>query len=310
MTSPAEMGKQEIPVTPAAANTLQRGRTAMAVRGFGKLLRDPLFCLGVVILAVLFAMMAFAPWIAPYNPAQTNARFGLRPPAFDHLMGTDQFGRDIFSRVVFGARLSMLLSFAAVAISLSFGVALGLVAGFFRGPIGGLIMRCMDVLLAFPGLTLVLVFAAVFGSGMGNVIVAVGIAGTPTFARVTAGSVMSVAQEDYVQAAVSLGARPAWVIVRHILPNIAGPILILATLYLAFAIQAAAALSFLGIGVRPPTAEWGAMVNDGRRVFMSGWWVSLFPGLMIMLFILAANLVGDVLRDKLDATQRARDVNV
>jgi peptide/nickel transport system permease protein len=168
----------------------------------------------------------------------------------------------------------------------------------------------MDILLAFPGLTLVLVFAAVFGSGVVNVIIAVGIAGTPTFARVTAGSVMSAAQEDYVQAAVSLGAHPTWIIFRHILPNISGPILILATLYLAFAIQAAAALSFLGVGVRPPTAEWGAMVNDGRRVFMSGWWVSLFPGLMIMLFVLAANLVGDVLRDKLDATQRTRNVSV
>jgi peptide/nickel transport system permease protein len=295
---------------PAPPGVKEQGKVAAALRAFRRMLRDPLFCLGVVIMLVLLAMVLFAPWIAPFDPARTNFRLSLRPPSLSNLMGTDPLGRDIFSRVVHGARLSLLLSFAAVGISLTVGVALGLIAGFFRGLVGGFVMRCMDVLLAFPGLTLVLVFAAVFGAGMGNVIIAVGIAGVPTFTRVTAGSVMSTAQEDYVQAAVSFGAKPGWIIFRHILPNIAGPILILATLYLAFAIQAAAALSFLGIGVRPPTAEWGAMVNDGRRVFMNGWWVSLFPGLMIMLFVLAANLIGDVLRDELDATQRARDVNV
>lgn len=310
MLSPPELSQLSDPARPAGTNPRESGFAAGMARTFRRMARDPLFCLGVLIFIALILMVVFAPWIAPYNPAQTNSRLSLRPSSLSHLMGTDQLGRDIFSRVVFGARLSLLLSFAAVAISLSTGVALGLIAGFFRGILGGFIMRCMDILLAFPGLTLVLVFAAVFGPGMGNVIIAVGIAGIPTFTRVTAGSVMSTSQEDYVQAVVSLGAKPSWVIFRHILPNIAGPILILAALYLAFAIQAAAGLSFLGIGVRPPTAEWGAMVNDGRRVLMTGWWVSLFPGLMIMLFVLAANLIGDVLRDELDATQRTRNINV
>jgi peptide/nickel transport system permease protein len=269
------------------------------------LLREPMFALGAAILILLVCLAVFAPSIAPYDPAATNARVGLQSPSRAHLMGTDQLGRDILSRIAHGARLSMVVAVAAVGISMVIGTLLGLVTGYLRGLVDDLVMRLLDIQLAFPGLVVALVFAAVLGPGIRSVIVAVGIAGVPTFARVTRGAVMSVAAEDYVAAARSVGGRTGRIMFRHLLPNVAGPIMILGTLYLAFAVLTAATLSFLGVGVRPPIAEWGAMVNEGRNVLVTGWWVSLFPSLMIVLFVLAVNLVGDVLRDRLDATLRS-----
>jgi len=270
------------------------------------LLREPMFALGAAILVLLVCLAVFAPSIAPYDPAATNARVGLQSPSRAHPMGTDQLGRDILSRIAHGARLSMVVAVAAVGISMVIGTLLGLVTGYLRGLVDDLVMRLLEIQLAFPGLVLALVFAAVLGPGIRSVIVAVGIAGVPTFARVTRGAVMSVAAEDYVAAARSVGCRTGRILFRHVLPNVAGPIMILGTLYLAFAVLTAATLSFLGVGVRPPLAEWGAMVNEGRNVLVTGWWVSLFPSLMIVLFVLAVNLVGDVLRDRLDATLRSR----
>ena len=270
------------------------------------LLREPMFALGAAILVLLVCLAVFAPSIAPYDPAATNARGGLQSPSRAHPMGTDQLGRDILSRIAHGARLSMVVAVAAVGISMVIGTLLGLVTGYLRGLVDDLVMRLLEIQLAFPGLVLALVFAAVLGPGIRSVIVAVGIAGVPTFARVTRGAVMSVAAEDYVAAARSVGCRTGRILFRHVLPNVAGPIMILGTLYLAFAVLTAATLSFLGVGVHPPLAEWGAMVNEGRNVLVTGWWVSLFPSLMIVLFVLAVNLVGDVLRDRLDATLRSR----
>lgn len=286
----------------------RRDKLAAFWKGLRGMLREATFTIGVAILLLLLAMAAFAPLIAPYDPAQTNPLLGLTPPSSEHWLGTDQLGRDIFSRIAYGARLSIFVSVSAVSISVVFGTLLGLLTGYLRGPVDSVVMRLMDILLAFPGLILALVFAAVLGTGIRSVIIAVGIAGVPTFARVTRGAVMSAAEEDYVLAARSLGCRSTRIMFRHVLPNVAGPILILATLYLAFAVLTAAALSFLGVGVRPPTAEWGAMVNEGRNVITAGWWVSLFPSLMVVLYVLAVNLVGDVLRDKLDATLRSRSV--
>ena len=264
-----------------------------------------MFALGAAILFLLICLAVFAPSIAPYDPAATNARVGLQSPSRAHLMGTDQLGRDILSRIAYGARLSMAVAVAAVGISMVVGTLIGLVTGYLRGLVDDLVMRLLEIQLAFPGLVLALVFAAVLGPGIRSVIIAVGIAGVPTFARVTRGAVMSVAAEDYVAAARSLGCRTGRIMFRHMLPNVAGPIMILGTLYLAFAVLTAATLSFLGVGVRPPIAEWGAMVNEGRNVLVTGWWVSLFPSVMIVLFVLAVNLVGDVLRDRLDATLRS-----
>ena len=272
--------------------------------------RDPMFVLGAAILMVLLVLALAAPWIVPYNPSATNTDIGLSAPSLAHLMGTDQLGRDILSRVIYGARLSILVSVAAVTISVTLGTVLGIVCGYLQGSVDGVVMRAMEILLTFPGLVLALVFAAVLGPGVGSVIIAVGIAGVPTFARVTRGAAMSITAEDYVVAARSLGCRTVRVIFRHVLPSVAGPIMILGTLYLAFAVLTASTLSFLGVGVRPPVAEWGAMVNEGRNVLVAGWWVSLFPSLMIMLFVLSVNLVGDVLRDRLDATLRSKSAAV
>ena len=278
----------------AAPRVPRSPRSAVLVTS---LLREPMFALGAAILFLLICLAAFAPWIAPYDPAATNARVGLQSPSRAHLMGTDQ--------LAYGARLSMVVAVAAVGISMVVGTLIGLVTGYLRGLVDDLVMRLLEIQLAFPGLVLALVFAAVLGPGIRSVIIAVGIAGVPTFARVTRGAVMSVAAEDYVAAARSLGCRTGRIMFRHMLPNVAGPIMILGTLYLAFAVLTAATLSFLGVGVRPPIAEWGAMVNEGRNVLVTGWWVSLFPSVMIVLFVLAVNLVGDVLRDRLDATLRS-----
>lgn len=285
-------------------------RIFAAGRGFAGLMREPTFAIGIAVLVLLVAVAVFAPVVAPYDPAATSPTRALQPPSGAHLFGTDQLGRDILSRVAYGARLSMVVSIAAVSISITAGTLLGLLSGYLRGVTDNLTMRAMDILLAFPGLILALVLAAVLGPGISSVIIAVGIAGVPTFARVTRGAVMSAAAEDYVLAARSTGCSPARVMFRHVLPNVAGPIMILGTLYLAFAVLAASTLSFLGVGVRPPTAEWGAMVNEGRNVLVAGWWVGLFPASMIMLFVLAVNLVGDVLRDRLDATLRSRSASV
>jgi peptide/nickel transport system permease protein len=293
---------------PRAEGGAPAGR--LVARRLRLLRRDPMFAGGVAILALLLGLALAAPWIAPYDPVATDSDVGLSAPSLAHLMGTDQLGRDILSRVIYGARLSILVSVAAVAISVGLGTVLGIVCGYLQGTVDAMVMRAMEILLAFPGLVLALVFAAVLGPGVRSVIIAVGIAGVPTFARVTRGAAMSITAEDYVVAARSLGCRTVRVIFRHVLPSIAGPILILGTLYLAFAILTASTLSFLGVGVRPPIAEWGAMVNEGRNVLIAGWWVSFFPSLMIVLFVLSVNLVGDVLRDRLDATLRSRSAEV
>ena len=258
--------------------------------------------LGLAVFAAFVLVAVLAPWIVPYDPIEQNARIGVSPPSLAHPFGTDILGRDILSRIIDASKLSLLIAFAAVAISALGGVSLGLLTGYFQGWLDAVLMRCMDVLLSFPGLVLALVLAAIMGPGLQSVILAVGIAGVPTFARVSRGAVLSVRNNDYVEAARTIGCDAATVIRRHILPNTLAPIIVLTTLYIAFAVLTASSLSFLGVGVRPPTAEWGAMTNEGRSILQVAWWVSTFPGLMIMLLVLSANLVGDAVRDTLDPT--------
>ncbi len=290
----------------AAAQALAERPTAgRAWRGtLRRLLRHGGARFGLVVVALVVVMALGADFLSPYDPIAQNSAVGLSPPSLAHPMGTDEFGRDIFSRVIHGARLSLLVAIGAVAISATLGTLLGLLAGYLQGASDMLIMRPMDVLLAFPGLLLALALSAILGTGLTSVILAVGIAGIPNFARIVRGAVMNVRENEYVLAARTVGAPGGRIVGRHLLPNVAAPIIVMTTLYVAFAVLTASSLSFLGVGVQPPTPEWGAMTNAGRHILRLAWWVSTFPGLMIMLLVLAVNLIGDGLRDALDPNLR------
>ncbi|OUZ11745.1 hypothetical protein BHE97_03995 [Aeromicrobium sp. PE09-221] len=293
---------------PAVVARGARDRCRDAWRQVKHFFADPVaFIAGLVILLLVIAAV-LGPWIAPYDPAATDAAASLQGPSGAHWLGTDQLGRDIFSRILSGARLTLFVSVGAVSLAVLVGCTVGLVAGFVRGWSDAVLMRLMDILLAFPGLILAIVMAALLGPGIATVIIAVGVSGTPTFARVTRAATMRAAVEEYVLAARAVGCSRARLLLRHITPNILGPVVVLATLYLAYAVLTAAALSFLGVGVKPPAAEWGAMVNEGRDLLAVGWWVSLFPGVAIVLFVLAVNILGDRLRDVLDVASGADEV--
>ncbi|MBM9463219.1 ABC transporter permease [Aeromicrobium sp. YIM 150415] len=307
-SEPSDVGDGDTvePTLVVARGSRERRRDAWhAVKRF---FADPMaFVAGLVILLLVIAA-ALGPWIAPYDPAATDAAASLQGPSGAHWLGTDQLGRDIFSRILAGARLTLFVSVGAVSLAVLVGCTVGLVAGFVRGWSDSVLMRLMDILLAFPGLILAIVMAALLGPGITTVIIAVGVSGTPTFARVTRAATMRAAVEEYVLAARAIGCSRTRLLLRHITPNILGPVVVLATLYLAYAVLTAAALSFLGVGVKPPAAEWGAMVNEGRDLLAVGWWVSLFPGVAIVLFVLAVNILGDRLRDVLDVASGADEV--
>src|SRR5580765_291424 len=255
---------------------------------------------GAVILAVLALVAVGAPRLASRDPIRTAPREALQPPGARYLLGTDQFGRDVASRVLHGARLSLTVGLIAVGIAVVIGVPIGLVSGFYGGRLDVFAMRVMDVLLAFPGILLALAIVGVLSPGLGNVMIAVGLAAVPTYARLTRASVLSARELLYVEAARAMGGRDRVILARYILPNVVAPLIVTSTLGLGTAILSAAALSFLGLGSPPPTPEWGRMLSEGRDYLREAWWISTFPGLAIMLTVLAMNLLGDGLRDVLD----------
>ena len=256
--------------------------------------------LGVAILAALALLAVGAPWWSPRDPIRTAPREALQPPGGRYLLGTDQFGRDVASRVLFGARISLTVGLVAVSIAVLVGAPLGLVSGFYGGRLDSLVMRVMDVLLAFPGILLALAIVSVLTPGLGNVMIAVGLAAVPTYARLMRATALSAREFLYVEAARAIGARDLFILARYILPNVIAPLIVTATLGLGAAILSAAALSFLGLGSQPPTPEWGRMLSEGRDYLREAWWISTFPGVAIMLTVLAMNLLGDGLRDVLD----------
>jgi peptide/nickel transport system permease protein len=245
-----------------------------------------------------------AGWLAPHDPIAVAPRDRLLPPSLKHLMGTDTFGRDVASRVVYGARLSLSLGVIAVGIAGTVGTLLGLVAGYYAGHLDRAAMFLTDVMLAFPGILLALTISTALGPGLLNAMLAVGIASVPQYARVVRGSVLSVKASTYVEAARAAGCRSSRIMLRHILPNIIAPIIVLASLGIGSAILVGSAISFLGLGSRPPTPEWGTMVSDGRGHLRTAWWISGFPGLAIMLTVLAMNMIGDGLRVAIDPRLR------
>jgi peptide/nickel transport system permease protein len=255
---------------------------------------------GLVILGGLALMALGAPWLSPRDPIRTAARDALQPPGARFVLGSDQFGRDVASRVLHGARVSLTVGLISVSIAVALGAPLGLVSGYYGGRLDGLIMRVMDVLLAFPGILLALAIVSVLTPGLTNVMIAVGLSAVPTYARLVRASVLSARENLYVEAARALGGRDLGILTRYILPNVVAPLIVTATLGLGTAILSAAALGFLGLGSQPPQPEWGRMLSEGRDYLREAWWISTFPGLGIMLTVLAMNLLGDGLRDILD----------
>lgn len=267
------------------------------------LLGNRLALAGMVVLGAVAVLAVIGEAIAPYDPTAIAASIvegRLQPPSAAHIFGTDDLGRDIFSRVLAGARVSVQVGFISVGISLAAGVPLGLLAGFYGGRTDDVIMRAMDMLFAFPAILLAIVVLAVLGPGVVNAMIAIGIVYTPIFARITRASVLSVREEVYVRAASSLGAGDLRLLRLHVLPNVLPPIIVQTSVSLAFAILSEAALSFLGLGAQRPTPAWGLMLAEGRGFIQQAWWMALFPGLAIFVTVLAFNLVGDALRDALD----------
>lgn len=266
-----------------------------------RLRRDRLALTGAVILMALYLMALLAPLLAPYDPiAQDMVRSGVLPPSLEHAMGTDQFGRDVLSRVIYGARISLAIAFIAVAISVSLGCLIGAVAGYLGGWVDAALMRFTDTVLAFPRLILLIMVLALFRPSIALITAVLGLTQWPGTARLVRGEVLSLREQEFVQAARALGLGRARIILRHLMPNVLAPVLVAATLGIGNTIVLEAGLSFLGLGVQPPTPSWGSMVADGRESLIGAWWVATFPGLVIVVTVLAFNLVGDGLRDALD----------
>ena len=277
---------------------------SFAARTLRRLARHRGALMGASLVLVIALAAVLAPVIAPFDPADMGVGPSLVGPSREHPMGTDTFGRDIFSRVLHGARLSLGVGLLAVAISAGLGILIGLLAGYYGGLLDDILMRLVDVLLAFPGILLALAIVSVLGISLTNLMIAVGIGGVPSFARLIRGSTLTVKEYLYVTVARSIGARDAAIIARHILPNVISPIIVYATLRIAFAIIATSSLSYLGLGAKPPTPEWGVMLSDGREFLRVAPWVTTFPGLAIMVSVMGVNLLGDGLRDVLDPRLR------
>jgi dipeptide transport system permease protein len=262
--------------------------------------------IGLFVMLALVFIAVFAPFVAPHEPTQQYRDALLVPPVWQDggswkfILGTDAVGRDILSRLIFGARFSLFIGVVVVGLALLGGVSVGLIAGFFRGPVDTVIMRIMDVILAFPSLLLALVMVAILGPGLMNAMIAIAIVLQPHFVRLTRASVLNELNREYVISARVAGASPFYLMTRTILPNCLGPVIVQATLSFSNAILDAAALGFLGMGAQPPTPEWGTMLAEAREFILRAWWVVTFPGLAILITVLAINLMGDGLRDALD----------
>jgi peptide/nickel transport system permease protein len=267
-------------------------------RWFPPALRQPLALLGACVALLWFLIAVFAPLIAPYDPLE-QAFTPFESPSADHLFGTDELGRDVFSRVIYGARISLPLGLLLVVLALTIGGVLGGLAGYFRGVADGAVMRIADLVFAFPAIILAMVVTAALGRGLTNAVLALVIVAWPSYARVVRSLVLSVADSEYVSATRLLGSSSRRALVREVLPNVVGPVLVLATLDVGNAILLLSGLSFLGLGAQPPAAEWGSMVATGTQYFQF-WWMGTFPGLAIFTAVLAFNFIGDSLRDVFD----------
>lgn len=266
---------------------------------------SPAVLLGGTLLTAVVGAAVAAPLLTHYDPIALSPTSRLLPPDPHHLFGTDEFGRDMATRILFGARISLRTGLVAVSLAMLIGVPMGLASGYYGGATDRLLMRFVDLMLTFPGILLALVIVAILGPSLLNAMLAVGISASPTYARVVRSSVLSTKPQAFVEAAGAIGCGSGRIMLRHILPNVSAPIVILGTLGIAGAIIAAAALSFLGLGAQPPQPEWGALLSEGRDQLFDAWWIATFPGIAIMVTVLAINILGDGLRDVLDPQLRS-----
>jgi len=273
---------------------------AIKSRRLRRFLKNRLAVIGLAVVAFIVLLAILAPAIAPHDPLLHNYDELLLSPSFEHLMGTDDLGRDICSRVIYGTRYALLIGVAVVVLELLVGATLGFIAGYFGGVLETVIMRGVDTVLAIPTLILAIAIAGAFGGGLWVMIIAIAVAGWGEFTRLVRAQVLSLKELTYIEASHAIGTGRARIIFNHIVPNSMGPVLVYTTLYMPTAILWSAALSFLGLGAQPPTPEWGAIIADGRAFISYAWWIATFPGLAIMATTLGFNFVGDGLRDALD----------
>ena len=283
------------------AATVAPGRAPAGIR---RMFRRNTARIGLAITLVFLGMTVLAPLLAPYDPYDQDLSSALTPPSWDHWMGADQYGRDMLSRVMYGTRSALLAVVVADGLALVAGCGMGLVAGFFAGRVDAVIMRIVDVLLAFPYLLLALIIVAALGPGLTNSMIAIAIVYTPQYARLIRGQVLAVRGADYVRAARAMGSWRVAIMLRHILPNSFTPILVMATLQAGSVVVETAGLSFLGLGAQPPSPDWGALLADGQSYFLSAWWIATFPGLAIFLVVIGFNMLGDAMRDHFDPRRR------
>ena len=264
--------------------------------------RNKMALLGLVIIVIIVLLAIFADQIANYDQVviKQNLRMRLKPPSAQHWLGTDEFGRDIFARLVHGARVSLKVGILAVGIAIAIGGFLGAVAGYYGGKLDNIIMRIMDIFLAVPSILLAIAIVSALGPNLLNLMIAVSISSVPRYARIVRASVLSIRDQEFIEAARAIGANDARIICRHIIPNSLAPVIVQGTLGVAGAILSTAGLSFIGLGIQPPAPEWGSMLSGGRQYLRYAWWVTTFPGVSIMITILSLNLLGDGLRDALD----------
>lgn len=291
---------------PIAAGRLDRpARPSRLAAGLRFLVRRPLAAIGLVILALWIAVILAAPALAPYNPTKQDFKHRNAPPSHAHLFGTDRLGRDTLSRVIYGGRVSIPIGVAVIVLAAAIGMTLGALAGFTGGLLDEIVMRLTDVFLAFPPIILALAIAAALGPDLRNAMLALVAVWWPSYARMMRGVTLSVKQQEYVTASVSVGSSRARTLLKTILPNAYMPLLVLGTVDIGSGITAAAALSYLGLGIRPPAPEWGALVSQGAEA-LDQWWLATFPGLAILTTVMAFNLVGDAVQDALDPRARNR----
>ena len=288
------------------AGPAQLGSRRGILAALSRARRYPVASLAALALFLVAAAAALAPAASPYDPSAMATGPALSPPGGPHLFGTDRYGRDVLSRVLYGARISMPVGLLAVSFSAVTGSLLGLATGFFRGSVDTVGSGVIDIMLGFPPIMLALLVIAVLGVGLQNVVIAVGVGGIPRFARIVRGTALSIRENVYIEAGYALGASRARLILRHVLPNAMPPIIVLATLYIGSAILDTSSLGFLGLGVQPPTPEWGTMLSEGREFMRYAPWLMFFPGMMVFVTVVAINLVGDHLRAALDPRLQGR----